>query len=81
MTYRLQFFSRPSDEGETPHTAEFGYDGSVSVDTFSEADIPELLARMDCIFGECLVVVEYPSNHKPSHLIRKAYRTHRINPL
>jgi hypothetical protein len=68
MTFRIQFFSRPSDDGALPEQAEFGYDGSMTVENIAMHDLAECVAeldqlaeRMDCIYGEVMCIVTWAS--------------------
>lgn len=80
--YKLQFFSRPSDEGDVPTQVELGYDGSMSVPVFHEEHIQDYLRTMDCIFGECLIIAHYEYFNpitKSMIATSKAYRTYRVH--
>jgi len=69
--FKLQFYSRP-DLIEGTNEA-YGYDGSMTVETFDPADIQEYLDRMDCVFGPCIVIVAPTKGHqhRAYHVTRK----------
>lgn len=52
---KLEFFSGSEALGN--ESGSHGYDGSMAVASFAAGDLPELLKRMDCVCGPCLVIV------------------------
>lgn len=82
IQYQVQFFSRPSDEGDRPEQAEFGYDGSMTVYALELStsdlttvyrDLDAHASRMDCVYGEVMAVVSWTSS-VTGRTLRNAYR-------
>lgn len=80
MTYQVQFFSRPSDEGQHPEQAMFGYDGSMTVHELDVENVEKAIVdldahalAMDCIYGECMAVVSWTSP-QTGRTLRNAFR-------
>lgn len=79
MSIRLQFFSGNTDETNNNSSIEQGYDGSMFVETFNTSDLPKLLASMDCVYGDCIVIATVKGAFGPGRDQVNAYKTVRTH--